>query len=344
MIHIDGSHGEGGGQVLRTSLALSLVTGQPFRIENIRAGRDKPGLMRQHLTAVRAAAEIGGAKVEGDAIGSQTVTFRPRVVRPGVYHFAVGTAGSATLVLQTVLPALLTAPEPSELTLEGGTHNPWAPPFDFLQKCFLPLVERMGPRVSAELDQYGFFPAGGGCFRIHIEPAERLSPIDLAERGEVQARCARAIVANLSKRIAKRELNAVAKKMNWGEECFRVEEVRAACPGNVLLIEIESEAVTEVFASFGRVGVRAEAVARSAVEEARTYLAAGVPVGRYLADQLMLPFALAGGGTFRTLPLSRHARTNIDVIRRFMPDALHIEEQEDGTVQVYGAGVQDEAA
>ncbi|MEM1043211.1 MAG: RNA 3'-terminal phosphate cyclase [Bacteroidota bacterium] len=341
MIYIDGSHGEGGGQVLRTSLALSLVTGQPFRIDHIRAGREKPGLMRQHLTAVRAAAEIGGASVEGAAIGSQALAFRPRAVRPGTYHFAVGTAGSATLVLQTILPALLTAPEPSELTLEGGTHNPWAPPFDFLQKSFLPLVERMGPRVAASLDRYGFYPAGGGRFHVRVEPAERLVPIDLTERGEVRSRSARAIVANLSKRIAKRELNAVAKKMNWDEDCFRAEEVEAACPGNVLLVEIESEAATEVFAGFGRVGVRAEAVARSAVEEVRTYLASGVPVGRYLADQLMVPFVLAGGGAFCTLPLSRHARTNIDVIRRFVPEEIRVAEEEDGGVKVRVGGADD---
>src|SRR5512139_1323749 len=151
MIVIDGSRGEGGGQVLRSSLALSLVTGQPFRIEKIRAGRRKPGLMRQHLTAVNAAADIGCATVEGAHIGSQALAFYPRTVKPGRYHFAVGTAGSCTLVLQTVLPALLTAGFPSELVLEGGTHNPYAPPFDFLEQAFLPLMRKLGPGVSASL-------------------------------------------------------------------------------------------------------------------------------------------------------------------------------------------------
>jgi RNA 3'-terminal phosphate cyclase (ATP) len=144
MIDIDGSEGEGGGQVLRTSLSLSLVTGSPFRIEKIRAGRKKPGLLRQHLTAVQAAAQIGSAEVEGDELGSREIIFRPATVKPGRYTFSVGTAGSAGLVLQTVLPPLLLASGPSELTLEGGTHNPWAPPFDFLSRAFFPLLRRMG--------------------------------------------------------------------------------------------------------------------------------------------------------------------------------------------------------
>ena len=164
MITIDGSAGEGGGQILRSSLALSLVTGQPFRMERIRAKRQKPGLLRQHLTAVEAAKAVGCAEVSGETLGSQTLDFRPGPVTPGNYRFAVGTAGSATLVLQTVLPALLTASDPSTLTLEGGTHNPLAPSFDFLDRCFMPLIHRMGPSVELELKRPGFFPAGGGRF------------------------------------------------------------------------------------------------------------------------------------------------------------------------------------
>src|SRR5262245_8861795 len=164
MLIIDGSFGEGGGQILRTALGLSLVTGVPFRIEKIRAGRQKPGLMRQHLTAVNAAAQVGQAEVIGASVGSQELTFTPGKISPGDYTFAVGTAGSATLVLQTVLPALLTAAQPSFLTLEGGTHNPHAPPFDFLARAFLPLIGRMGPSVTATLIRPGFYPAGGGQF------------------------------------------------------------------------------------------------------------------------------------------------------------------------------------
>ena len=166
MLLIDGSQGEGGGQILRTALGLSLVTGTAFRIEKIRAGRAKPGLLRQHLTAVNAATVIGDALVDGAELGSPALVFRPRSVRPGAYRFAVGTAGSASLVLQTVLPPLLTAGASSILTLEGGTHNPWAPPFDFLARAFLPLLERMGAPVRAAIQRYGFYPAGGGQFTV----------------------------------------------------------------------------------------------------------------------------------------------------------------------------------
>jgi len=147
---------------LRTSLALALVTGKGFRMDGIRAGRSRPGLLRQHLTAVRAAAEISGATVRGDEPGSKALSFEPGAVRGGAYRFAVGTAGSATLVLQTVLPALLLAEEASTLTLEGGTHNPAAPPFDFLARTFLPQLAKMGARVEATLERHGFIPRVAG--------------------------------------------------------------------------------------------------------------------------------------------------------------------------------------
>lgn len=323
MIVIDGSAGEGGGQILRTSLTLSLVTGLPFRIEKIRAGRKTPGLLRQHLTAVHAAAAVSGAAVTGARIGSLEVTFTPGSVTGGDYRFAVGTAGSTTLVLQTVLPALLTASARSRLVLEGGTHNPFAPPFDFLAKTFLPLIERMGPRVVAKLERYGFYPAGGGKLVVDVEPAAKLTRLDLLERGEIRSRRARAIVSNLPRHVGERELSAVAEKLSWSKDCLEVESPEnTQGPGNVLLLEIESDHVTEVFTGFGERGVPAEAVAESAVGEAQRYLAAGVPVGDHLADQLLVPMALAGGGAFVTLPLKRHTTTNIDIITRFLKVAF----------------------
>ncbi len=186
MLDIDGSQGEGGGQILRTSLALSLVTGQPFRLEQIRAGRRKPGLLRQHLTAVEAAKTVGAAEAIGAEMGSRTLEFRPGAVIAGNYRFAVGTAGSATLVLQTILPPLLTASGGSTVTIEGGTHNPFAPPFDFLAGCFVPLIQRMGPRIELEMRCPGFYPAGGGKFDARIEPVKRLACFDLMTRGEIQ--------------------------------------------------------------------------------------------------------------------------------------------------------------
>src|SRR5258706_8068507 len=183
MIRIAGSFGEGGGQILRTSLSLSLATGKAFRIEKIRAGRERPGLLRQHLTAVLAAAEVGGAEVEGAALGSTSLSFSPGKVRGGEYRFSVGTAGSGTLVFQTVLPALMLAGEPSRIVIEGGTHNSAAPPFDFLARTFVPLLERMGPKVHLQFERYGFYPAGGGRFCAEVHPVKVLNGIEIGERG-----------------------------------------------------------------------------------------------------------------------------------------------------------------
>ena len=334
MIVIDGSVGEGGGQILRTSLALSLVTGQAFGVENIRAGRTKPGLLRQHLTAVNAAAEVGQAKVSGAALNSRSLSFEPGKIAPGDYTFAVGTAGSATLVLQTVLPALLTASGKSTLALEGGTHNPFAPPFDFLQRSFLPLVERMGPRVSANLERYGFYPAGGGRFTVSIEPS-RLAPLHLLERGAIRRRAARAISVSIPAHVAERELRVVAEKLGWPAENLQAETGhRSAGPGNVLLAELETEAHTEVFTGFGERGITAERVALKVVDQVREYLASTAPVGEYLADQLLLPLALAGGGSFRAVKITRHAQTNMEIVAQFLRVRFDHERQPGGDLVV----------
>jgi RNA 3'-terminal phosphate cyclase (ATP) len=335
MIRIDGAAGEGGGQTLRTALSLSLVTGQAFRIENIRAKREKPGLLRQHLTAVLAAAEVGSAEMVGASLGSKTLEFAPGKIRPGNYQFAVGTAGSSTLVFQTILPALMTASGPSQITLEGGTHNMQAPPFDFLQKTFLPLLARMGPRVSVTLERYGFYPAGGGRFVAEIEPSERLASLVLTVRGPVTERRAVAIVANLPRNIAQRELDMVAHHLNWPADALEILETRESPgPGNVVIIEIGEGTFKEVFTGFGRLGTSAEKVASEAAGEAQAYLASSAMADEHLADQLLLPLALAGGGVFTATKLSLHARTNMEVISLFvgvkfearkMGDAIQLE-------------------
>jgi RNA 3'-terminal phosphate cyclase (ATP) len=319
MITIDGSFGEGGGQILRTSLALSLVTGKPFRIENVRAGRKNPGLLRQHLTAVNAAATIGQAEVTGASIGSTVLTVIPGKIKHGDYHFAVGTAGSTTLVLQTVLPALLIADGPARLTLEGGTHNPFAPPFDFLARTFLPVLARMGMSVTAKLDRPGFYPAGGGRIEITINPSGNFLPLVLESRGELRSRQARAILANLPRKIGERELTIVRKKLSWPNDFLAIEQFNnSSGPGNIVSVEIRYDQITEIFTGFGEKGVPAEEVADQAVQHARRYLAADVAVGEYLADQLLVPMALGGGGSFTTLPPSRHTTTNIEIIRKFL--------------------------
>ena len=323
MLTIDGSKGEGGGQILRTALALSLVTGTPFRIEKIRAGRAKPGLMRQHATAVRAAAEISRANVTGGDPGSMELTFAPGAVRGGTYRFAVGTAGSATLVLQTVLPALLRADAVSTLTLEGGTHNPSAPPFEFLRDSFLPQLAKMGANVVATLERPGFYPAGGGRFTVTITRVDTLRPLSLLTRGALRARRVEARIAGVSTSVAERELSAIARVLDWERrDMTRIDLPAAYGPGNVISIVLESDEVTEIVTGFGERGVSAETIATRVAKEAARYLALDVPVGEHLADQLILPMALAGGGTFRTLAPSMHTTTQAELIPLFLPIAV----------------------
>jgi RNA 3'-terminal phosphate cyclase (ATP) len=335
-VTLDGSRGEGGGQVLRTALSLSLVTGRPFRIHAIRAGREKPGLKRQHLAAVLAAQRVGGAHVEGAELGSSELVFEPGELQPGVHKFAVGSAGSACLVLQTVLPALWSANAPSTLEIEGGTHNPLAPTFEFLRDSFLPVLRRMGPEVRIELVRHGFFPAGGGKLRVEIQPAP-LAPIELLERGGFVGRRARAFVAHLSRKIAERELETVRRRLLWPLADLEVVEIEdSAGPGNVVSIHIAHEHVVEVVSGFGERKLRSEQVAERAALAARRYLKATAPVGEYLADQLVLPFALARGGRFRALPLSNHTTTNVDVVREFLVVPIDVQSDEAGATLAFG--------
>lgn len=335
MLEIDGTHGEGGGQILRSSLALSLLTGTAFRITEIRGRRSRPGLLAQHLTAVRAAAEIGEARVEGAEKGSTELTFEPGAVGPGSYRFDVGTAGSATLVLQTVLPALLVGDGSFDLEVSGGTHNPSAPPWPFLEHAFLPLLGRMGARVEAELVRPGFFPAGGGRSAVRVDGVDSLSPLHLDARGKLRSRRATAVVAHLPRAIARRELAVVGRELGFADDELVVEEADdSRGPGNALFLRFDFDHVTEVVAAFGGRGKPAEQVAAEAVAEGRSYLASDAPVGEHLADQLLLPLALAGGGSFVTVPPSLHTRTNAEVITWFLDRAIIFDDLGDGRWRV----------
>lgn len=329
MIRIDGSAGEGGGQVLRTALGLSLVSGKPFQIEKIRAKRERPGLLRQHLTAVLAATEIGNAKVEGATLGSKNLTFTPGKVRAGEYHFAVGTAGSGTLVVQTILPAVILADGASRLVIEGGTHNMQAPPFDFLEKTFIPLLNRLGPKIELKLERYGFYPAGGGRFTVEINPCLAVSPAQWTERDEIEHRHGVAIVANLPRSIAQREVDTLRHMLGWGPECFEIIETEhTAGPGNVVMVGVGTPSITEVFTGFGRLGASAEHVASEAAGAVRSYLSSEAFAGEYLADQLLLPLALARGGSFTTTKITLHAQTNMRVIESFLPVTFSTQKNE----------------
>lgn len=326
LIEIDGSHGEGGGQILRTALSLSLRTGVPFRLCNVRANRDKPGLRPQHLVAVTAAAYLGGASVKGAEVGSRELEFVPQLFGAGIpagdYRFDIGTAGSAPLVLQALLPALLAAPAFSTVTIVGGTYNSKAPPFDYIARVFAPIVSRLGARLSVRMDRAGFFPMGGGQLFAEITPCTKLEYLDLRERGTIVSRRATACLARLPNHIADRELATLRAKLGWPASCFSVREIaRSHSAGNVVLVEIESEHATELFSAIGERGVPAEQIAAQVAEEALAYLEAEVPVGEHLADQLILPLCLGHGGVFRTTAPSLHTRTQIDIVRRFLPGA-----------------------
>ena len=319
MIELDGAVGEGGGQILRSALTLAMITGRPFRIRNIRANRAKPGLMRQHLVAVQAAAQVCGGEATGAALGSQDLMFVPGPVRGGDYEFAIGTAGSCTLVLQTVLPALLKADKPSTLRLAGGTHNPMAPPVQFLQRAWCPRVAEMGAHIDIQLERFGFYPAGGAVL-ARVEPCAELRPRTWMTRGERRAAYAEAFVAGIPGQVAQRELECVGRAMNWGEDQLLVRGLPAdQGPGNALMLTLDYEHATEVFTAFGEKSVTSEQVARQLVQRARHYLMSQAAFAEYLADQMMLPLALAGGGGFTLDEVSMHARTNAQVIEMFLP-------------------------
>lgn len=318
MLEIDGSQGEGGGQLLRTSLTLSMLTRQPFRMIRIRARRSRPGLQRQHLAAVEAARQVCGARVEGAERDSQCLAFVPGPARAGRYDLDIGTAGSCTLVLQTILLPLALADSPSVVRLRGGTHNLAAPPFDFLALAWLPLIARMGARISLELLRHGFYPRGGGEILARIEPG-RLAPLELPTRGPLRAIRAGAVVADLPRHIAERELGMIAERFSLPQDrCSLRELPRGQGPGNVVTLVIESGQVTEVFTGFGERGVPAEAVAERACAAAERYLASTAAAGRFLADQLLLPFAAAGAGSFTATEITSHFRSNAAIISRFL--------------------------
>jgi RNA 3'-terminal phosphate cyclase (ATP) len=330
MITIDGAAGEGGGQILRSALTLSMATGQPFRIVRIRANRPKPGMLRQHLTCVRAAMAISGAQVTGADIGSSELTFEPQQVRGGEYSFAINSAGSTTLVLQTVLPALVHAGAITVLRLQGGTHNPQAPPFEFIERAFLPLMRSIGWDVTAKLERPGFYPAGGGKLIALVGGAGPARPLRLTDRGVLVAWHAEALVANLPSGIAEREVAAFGNALGWQQEMLSAREVKADGPGNVLMATLEFDNVTEVVSSFGMPAVRAERVGAEAAALIQAYIIDEMPVGEHLADQLLVPLALGAGGAFTTAQVSQHFETNRDIIRSFLGNVISVTDQEDG--------------
>ena len=319
MLEIDASQGEGGGQILRTALALSIITQTPIRLTQIRAKRSKPGLMRQHLTCVRAAQAISNAVVEGDSLGSTSLRFNPSAVCAGDYAFAIGTAGSCALVLQTILWPLLFADGASNVTIEGGTHVPMSPSYEFLEFCFFPTLAKMGVITELGLQKHGFYPGGGGKLQACIQPWQHKLPLDLQERGERISQHGLCLIANLDLSIADKQLAEVKRHLNWKQEDLIHQGLRNSHGvGNALLLSVQSTQHTEVITAYGDKAKSSEYVAQLASDEMKHYLGSDAAVGEHIADQLLIALAL-GGGKFTTNIISQHFNTNCAIIEQFLP-------------------------
>ena len=338
-VAIDGSRGEGGGQILRTSLALAMLTNRKLRMKKIRAGRTRPGLQPQHLACVKAAARLsngtatapGGAELEP---GMQELEFIPGVGLQPVLEIEIGTAGSTTLLLQTILVPALASGQALRCVVTGGTHNPMAPPFEFLDRVFAPHLRAMGGQLTFSLEQHGFLPKGGGRIVLEIKPS-KLAPIEVLSAGAIVARRATAIVAGLPRHIAERELAMAEERLE--QPVCEIREFAKMGPHNLFMAEVElASGARELCTSHGRRGYPAEDVADDALDMLEDFLEAGVPVGAHLADQLLLPLAIAGGGRFRCADLSLHATTNIETIQAFLDLPIRTEKHATGVDVILG--------
>ena len=325
MLNIDGSSGEGGGQIVRTSLAMAMLTGESIRLQNIRAKRKKPGLKRQHLTGVRAAAAISDATVSGAQLESSTLDFRPGRIRGGAFRFDIGSAGSAMLVLQTVLPALLAAPTPSSVVVTGGTHNGLSPPWPFFERCFLPSLASMGIDVTATCDRAGFFPAGGGQVTLTVQPCSAPSGLRLTALNPDPRLEATVLLSRMHRSVGDDQVRWLRRRVNLAHA--EVREVPSPGPGNAVFLKACGGPVDLIFSGFGDRRRRGRAVAEQALDELTAWRASGAPVDEHLADQLLIPLVLAGSGSFRTTRPSLHTQTNLDVLARFTGTRLRVEQE-----------------
>ncbi|MBA7640605.1 RNA 3'-terminal phosphate cyclase [subsurface metagenome] len=330
-IFIDGSIGEGGGQILRTSLALSCITGKRLHIENIRSARRNPGLAKQHLSCVQAACQICNGKSRGAAQGSKVLNFQASPVHSGDFRFDIGSAGSASLVIQTVLPALFLADKSSIVTVTGGTHNPLAPPFDFLWETFLPAIKTAGFQSDCKLLRHGFFPAGGGKITLHVQPWQKQSnqTINLCDSDQEFRISARIYTAKLPTRIAHHQQKLLLQSGLNIQNIEHTEVRDSEGPGNAVCIRLCCNKRTTVLTAFGMRGKPSEQVISEIVSSVMHFVDSGAAVEHFLADQLLLYMAIANGGCFTTDRISAHTKTNMEVIKRFLPVDFIIEEQRD---------------
>jgi RNA 3'-terminal phosphate cyclase (ATP) len=346
---IDGAHGEGGGQILRTALSLAAITRRAIRLENIRANRPKPGLAAQHLTAVRAVAALCDARLAGDALGSVVLDFAPGgAVRTGVYDFDVaaarqgGSAGATTLVLQSVLLPLALHPGGSRVSIRGGTHMAWSPPFDYLREVWLAALAKLGIEAAAELLAWGWFPVGQGEIRAEIGGLQssarpQLRPMSLVDRGPLQRVFGRAVAANLPEHIGRRMAERAGGLLaDHGIEAeVEAENVDAACPGAGIFLTAVYANLRCGFSALGRRGKPAEQVAEEALGLLLAQRASGAALDQHLADQMVLPLACAAGPSrFSTERTTGHLETSAWVVERFGAARVAIETGEGGTGMV----------
>ena len=339
MIEIDGSRGEGGGQVLRSSLTLSVMTGQPLRIYNIRAKRKKPGLRAQHLKAVQAASAICAADVEGAKMGATELVFEPGEIIGRNLHFDIGTAGSTSLVLQTILLPLSRANKASSVTITGGTHVSWSPGFHYLDWHWLQYLRQIGIEAQLTMELAGFYPQGGGRIRAKIHPAQLIEPLTLVERGKLRQIRGISATANLPRDIAKRQRQRVVSRL--GSKCplndIRNVQFPARFKGTVMLLLAEFEHSQCCYFALGAPGKRAEVVADEVVDQIEEFMDSDGAIDQYLAAQLLLPLAFANGPSMlRTSKLTQHLLTNAEVIQAFLPTEIKIDGQlgEPGLVEI----------
>jgi len=331
MIELDGSEGEAGGQMLRTALSLSALTGEPFHITNIRAGRPDPGLKPQHLTGVRMMQRLCSASVTGDDPGSMELEFHPGKMVPGTYGFDVGTAGSLTLLMQTALPALVRAPGRTELVLTGGTDVRWSPPIDHYALVLFPLLRRMGAQVNIEVMARGFYPKGGGRVRLTVEGGP-LGPLRMDERGELVRVVGIANVQNLPSNVADRMIDAVLKEVP--EAIVERSVLRGVSPGAVMTLAAVYENCILGWNALGERGVPAERVGEDAVGNLRSVMENGGTVDALTADQLLPFMALAGDSCFKVDRLTGHLKAQMAIIPRFLPVRFRVEEGRPHHVEV----------
>jgi len=348
LVSIEGSWGEGGGQILRTSLTLSLLTGRPLHIWNIRAGRPKPGLRAQHLVATRAAATVCGGEVTGDEVGSTEVRLVPKSLSAGRYHFRIATAGAASLVLQTIVPALGLAGGDSTVTVVGGTHVPWAPTFDYLARHWAQLLKRLGLTVRLVLERAGFFPKGGGIVRAEIAGGWSPKAMTATERGELINAGGVSLVGGLPRAIAARQAGELERglfRLGFADAPARpaidILEPPAVGAGTAVFVEVVFSHGRGAFTALGRPGKPAEQVGREAVAELSRFLKTDAAFDYHLADQLLLPLALADGDSrFTTSAVSEHLLTNAHVVNLFLGEVVRVEGEvgKPGTVRVSPSG------